>query len=95
MCRLKGQFAELALSPICSYTVEKCFATGDVKLKEMIAAELALSQPEISKTRHGPYLLKRCDISTYGSDLLFLVPIPIVCGIWLVLVIEKCKYAHL
>lgn len=65
--KLKGHFSELALSPICSYTVEKCFSTGDIKIKEMIAAELALSQPEISKTRHGPYLLKRCDIALYAK----------------------------
>jgi nucleolar protein 9 len=63
--RLKGHFAELALSPICSYTVEKCFQIGDIKLKEMIAAELSSSQSELSKTRHGPYLLKRCDIASY------------------------------
>lgn len=63
--RLKGHFAELALSPICSFTVEKCFQIGDIKLKEMIAAELAVSQSELSKTRHGPYLLKRCDIASY------------------------------
>ncbi|KAG0588969.1 hypothetical protein KC19_2G281800 [Ceratodon purpureus] len=67
IAKLKGHFAELALSPICSYTVEKCFQIGDIKLKEMIAAELALSQSELSKTRHGPYLLKRCDIASYAK----------------------------
>ncbi len=64
-CRLKGHFAELGVEPICSYVVEKSFSVGDMKLKEMIAAELTLAESELSKTRNGPFLLKRCNIPSY------------------------------
>jgi nucleolar protein 9 len=63
--RLKGHFAELGVEPICSYVVEKSFSVGDMKLKEMIAAELTLAESELSKTRNGPFLLKRCNIPSY------------------------------
>jgi nucleolar protein 9 len=68
--RLKGHFAELGVEPICSYVVEKSFSVGDMKLKEMIAAELTLAESELSKTRNGPFLLKRCNIPSYakGAD---------------------------
>jgi hypothetical protein len=31
----------------------------------MIAAELTLAESELSKTRNGPFLLKRCNIPSY------------------------------
>jgi nucleolar protein 9 len=70
IAKLKGHFAELGVEPICSYVVEKSFSVGDMKLKEMIAAELTLAESELSKTRNGPFLLKRCNIPSYakGAD---------------------------
>lgn len=45
-----------------SFTVEKSFAAVNLSLKEAIASELLAVQPELSKTKHGPYLLKKLDV---------------------------------
>lgn len=65
--KLVGHFGELALCMLSSFTVEKCFSVGDITLKEAIASELALVQPDLEKTKHGPHLIKKCDIMGYSS----------------------------
>lgn len=64
--RLRGHFGELAMHPSSSFTVEKCFAASNVCLKETIASELMVIQAELSKTKHGPYLLKKLDIDGFA-----------------------------
>ncbi|GBG75016.1 hypothetical protein CBR_g19531 [Chara braunii] len=41
IAELKGHFGELAAVPAGSHCVKRCYFTGDMKQKEMIAAELA------------------------------------------------------
>ncbi|WOL02670.1 hypothetical protein Cni_G11389 [Canna indica] len=65
--KLQDHYAELAMGTASSFTVEKCFASGNVSLKENIAAELLAARAELSKTKHGPYLLKKLDIDGFGS----------------------------
>ncbi|KAG1342562.1 pumilio [Cocos nucifera] len=50
-----------------SFTVEKCFNAGSMSLKEAIAGELQAVQAELSKTKHGPYLLKKLDIDGFAK----------------------------
>ncbi|CAM6094256.1 unnamed protein product [Calypogeia fissa] len=66
--KLEGHFAELALHPISCFTVEKAFGASDIKLKEKIAAELAPVQADLSKTRNGARISRRCDIVGYTKQ---------------------------
>ncbi|KAK9132513.1 hypothetical protein Scep_012041 [Stephania cephalantha] len=59
---LQGYFGELAMHPSGSFLVEKCFSSSNMPLKETIAAELSVVRFEISKTKQGPYLLRKLDI---------------------------------
>lgn len=62
MLRLEGHFAELALHPVSCFTVEKAFGASDIRLKEKIASELAPEQADLSKSRSGARIARRCDI---------------------------------
>ena len=53
------------MHPSRSFTVERCFTASNVSLKEAIASELVVVQAELSKTKHGPYLLKKFDMDGY------------------------------
>lgn len=64
--KFEGYFGELSMHPSSSYTVEKCFAAGTVSLKEVIASELLAVQSELSKTKHGPYILRKIDIDGFA-----------------------------
>ncbi|KAG9443911.1 hypothetical protein H6P81_015251 [Aristolochia fimbriata] len=63
--KLKGHFGELSMHPSGSFTVEKCFTSANLSHKEMIVSELVNVQPELSKTKHGPYLLKKLDVDGF------------------------------
>ncbi|KAK8952145.1 hypothetical protein KSP39_PZI003218 [Platanthera zijinensis] len=63
--KLHGHFGELSLHPSGSFTVEKCFISSNIPMKEAIAAEVLNVQPELSKTRHGPHLLRKLDIEGF------------------------------
>ncbi|XP_042462061.1 pumilio homolog 23-like [Zingiber officinale] len=65
--KLRDHYGELAMSSSGSFTVEKCFSSGNMTLKETIAEEILAVQPELSKTKHGPYLLKKLDIDGFAS----------------------------
>ncbi|XP_057864011.2 pumilio homolog 23 isoform X2 [Cryptomeria japonica] len=65
--KFRGHFGELAQQPFSSFTVSKCFLAADVALKEVIASELTLVQAELSRLKHGPHLLKTCDITRYSK----------------------------
>lgn len=45
-----------------SFTIEKCFTASNVSLREAIASDLLEVQTELSKTKQGPYLLRKLDI---------------------------------
>uniref|UniRef100_A0A1D1ZIW6 Pumilio 23 n=2 Tax=Anthurium amnicola TaxID=1678845 RepID=A0A1D1ZIW6_9ARAE len=62
IARLQGHFGELSMHPSGSFTVEKCFGASDLSLKETIASELSAMRAELSKTKHGPYVIKKLDI---------------------------------
>ncbi|XP_077236509.1 pumilio 23 isoform X2 [Tasmannia lanceolata] len=63
---LRGHFGELSMLPSGSFTVEKCFTASNVSVKEMIASELLAVQSELSKTKHGPFLLKKLDVDGFA-----------------------------
>nr|XP_029123826.1 pumilio homolog 23 isoform X3 [Elaeis guineensis] len=65
--RLQDRYGELAMNPSSSFTVEKCFNASSMPLKEAIAGELQAVQAELSKTKHGPYLLKKLDIDGFAK----------------------------
>ncbi|CAL9190243.1 pumilio homolog 23-like [Musa acuminata AAA Group] len=65
--KLQDHYGELALRTSSSFTVEKCFTSGNTSLKETIAAELLAVHDELSKTKHGPYLLTKLDIDGFAS----------------------------
>nr|QID92362.1 C33493/f1p0/3460 [Chara corallina] len=68
IAKLKGRFGELAAVPAGSHFVERCYFTGDMKQKEMIAAELAHVQSELSRTSFGSILLSKCSAQEYAAQ---------------------------
>lgn len=68
--RLKGHFGDLSVNPSGSFTVEKCFAASDLPLREAIVFELSSIETELSKTKQGPYLLKKLDVPGYVISFL-------------------------
>ncbi|KAL6585247.1 hypothetical protein OROMI_004536 [Orobanche minor] len=61
--KLRGHFGELSVLPSGSFTVEKCFSASNMSLRETIVSELLPFQTELSKTKQGPYLLKKLDVA--------------------------------
>ncbi|XP_049934410.1 pumilio homolog 23 isoform X2 [Nymphaea colorata] len=62
IAKLEGHFGELALLSSGSFTVEKCFTCGSLSLKELIVSELSSVQIALSRTKHGPHVLKKLDV---------------------------------
>ncbi|KAL0354415.1 UNVERIFIED_CONTAM: Pumilio23 [Sesamum radiatum] len=65
--KLRGHFGELSVLPSGSFTVEKCFSVSNFSLKETIVSELLPVQTELSKTKQGPYLLKKLDVESFAK----------------------------
>ncbi|KAI3455681.1 hypothetical protein Pfo_012344 [Paulownia fortunei] len=65
--KLRGHFGELSVLPSGSFTVEKCFSTSNMSLRETIVSELLPFQTELSKTKQGPYLLKKLDVVGFAE----------------------------
>ncbi|XP_024519531.1 pumilio homolog 23-like [Selaginella moellendorffii] len=63
--RLKDHFAVLATDTKAHYIVTKCFEAANLKLKESIVMELIGVQNDLSKSRHGPYILGRLNVAKY------------------------------
>ncbi|PIN13745.1 putative RNA-binding protein [Handroanthus impetiginosus] len=63
--KLRGHFGELSVLPSGSFTVEKCFNVSNMSLRETIVTELLPFQTELSKTKQGPYLLKKLDVEGF------------------------------
>ncbi|PKU60664.1 pumilio homolog 23 isoform X1 [Dendrobium catenatum] len=68
IAKLQGFFGEVSLHSSGSFTVEKCFTASNISMREAIAAELLNVQPELSMTKHGPYLLRKLDIEGFGRN---------------------------
>ncbi|GMQ07937.1 hypothetical protein CsSME_00051910 [Camellia sinensis var. sinensis] len=64
--KLRGHFGGLALHLSGSFTVEKCFVAGNLSLREAIVSELLEVQTELSKTKHGPVLLRKLDVDGFA-----------------------------
>nr|XP_016505594.1 PREDICTED: pumilio homolog 23-like [Nicotiana tabacum] len=62
VAKLRGHFGELSVHPFGSFTVEKCFTASNLSLRETILSEMLPLQSELSKTKQGPYLLRKLDI---------------------------------
>ncbi|KAL6010494.1 hypothetical protein ACLOJK_000927 [Asimina triloba] len=67
IAQLRGSFGVLSMHPSGSFTVEKCFTAANLSLREVIASEILAIQPELSKTKQGPYLLKKLDIAGFAA----------------------------
>ncbi|XP_050383843.1 pumilio homolog 23 isoform X2 [Argentina anserina] len=65
--RLRGHFGELALHSSGSFTVEKCFNTGNISQREIIVSELATVQSELWNTRQGPHLMRKLDVEGFAA----------------------------
>ncbi|GAV87319.1 hypothetical protein CFOL_v3_30745 [Cephalotus follicularis] len=66
--KLHGHFGDLAMNSSGSFTVEKCFTAGNLSLREAIASELLAARAELSKTKQGPYLLRKLDIDGFATQ---------------------------
>ncbi|KAM3232887.1 hypothetical protein P3L10_018246 [Capsicum annuum] len=66
--RLRGHFGELSVHPFGSFTVENCFTASNLNLRETIVSEMLPLQAELSKTKQGPYLLRKLDIDGYARQ---------------------------
>ncbi|KAK4489650.1 hypothetical protein RD792_005462 [Penstemon davidsonii] len=64
--RLRGHFGELSVLPSGSFTVDKCFDASNLSLRETIVSELLPIQTELSRTKQGPYLLKKLDVEGFA-----------------------------
>ncbi|XP_062008837.1 pumilio homolog 23 isoform X2 [Rosa rugosa] len=65
--RLRGHFGELALHSSGSFTVEKCFTTGNISQREAIVSELVAVQSELWNTRQGPHLMRKLDVDGFAA----------------------------
>ncbi|KAF3647651.1 putative pectinesterase 3-like [Capsicum annuum] len=65
---LRGHFGELSVHPFGSFTVENCFTASNLNLRETIVSEMLPLQAELSKTKQGPYLLRKLDIDGYARQ---------------------------
>ncbi|KAF3647653.1 hypothetical protein FXO38_18584 [Capsicum annuum] len=66
--KLRGHFGELSVHPFGSFTVEKCFTASNLNLRETIVSEMLPLQAELSKTKQGPYLLRKLDIDGFSRQ---------------------------
>ncbi|XP_047980682.1 pumilio homolog 23-like isoform X2 [Salvia hispanica] len=66
VAKLRGHFGELAVLPSGTFTIEKCFNACNLSMKETIVSELLPFQAELSKSRQGPYLLKKLDVEGFA-----------------------------
>lgn len=48
-----------------SFTVEKCYNSSNLTLREAIVTELVPLQSDLAKTKQGPHLLRKLDVEGY------------------------------
>ncbi|CAH9079071.1 unnamed protein product [Cuscuta epithymum] len=66
--KLQGHFGELSVHPSGSFMIEKCFNTSNLSLRETIVSEMLPLRAELSRTKQGPFLLRRFDIDGYAKQ---------------------------
>ncbi|XP_065867815.1 pumilio homolog 23 [Euphorbia lathyris] len=66
--KLRGRFGEIAMNSSGSFTIEKCFTACNLSLRESIASDLLAVQTELSKTKQGPYILRKLDIDRFARQ---------------------------
>lgn len=62
---LKGTFVKLACEKQGSHVVETCWRQAEVKHKEAITQELALSEQQLSSNFYGRIVLKNCGVEHF------------------------------
>ncbi|XP_062087956.1 pumilio homolog 23 isoform X2 [Humulus lupulus] len=67
IAKLRGHYGELSMNLSGSFTVEKCFTTGNMSLQEAIVSELSAIRSELSKTKQGPHLLRKLDVEGFTA----------------------------
>ncbi|CAA0821179.1 Pumilio homolog 23 [Striga hermonthica] len=65
--KFRGHFGEISVLPSGSFIVDKCFDSSNFSMRETIVSELIPFQAELSKTKQGPYLLKKLDVSGFAE----------------------------
>ncbi|PHT45917.1 Pumilio -like protein 23 [Capsicum baccatum] len=68
VAKLQGHFGELSVHPFGSFTVEKCFTASNLNLRETLVSEMLPLQAELSKTKQGPFPLRKLDIDGYARQ---------------------------
>ncbi|XP_038898236.1 pumilio homolog 23 isoform X1 [Benincasa hispida] len=65
--KLRGHFGELSMQSSSSFTVEKCYNSSNLSLREAIVSELVVLRSDLSKTKQGPHLLRKLDVEGFAS----------------------------
>jgi hypothetical protein len=63
--KLEGRFTDLGCEPSSSFFVEKCYQSGDLQVKTLIAQELANGERKLGVSKCGKALLFKCKISLF------------------------------
>lgn len=61
--KLQGHFREISMHSSGSFIVEKCFIVSNLSMKEVIVSELSAVRNELSKTKHGPHLIRKLNVN--------------------------------
>lgn len=61
--KLQGHFGEVSMRSSGSFIVEKCFTVSNLSMKEIIVSELSTVRNELSKTKHGPHLIRKLNVN--------------------------------
>ena len=62
-----------------SFTVEKCYNSSNLSLREAIVSELAALQSDLSKTKQGPHLLRKLDVEGYTINAFYFMDMILIC----------------
>ncbi|KAK4791638.1 hypothetical protein SAY86_032051 [Trapa natans] len=65
--KLQGHFGVISMHSSGSFIVEKCFTASNPSVKEIIVSELSSVRNELSKTKHGPHLLRKLNVYGYAE----------------------------
>ncbi|KAM3308204.1 hypothetical protein P3S67_009948 [Capsicum chacoense] len=68
VAKLQGHFGELSVHPFGSFTAQKCFTASNLNLRETLVSEMLPLQAELSKTKQGPFPLRKLDIDGFARQ---------------------------
>nr|KYP72025.1 Pumilio domain-containing protein C14orf21 isogeny [Cajanus cajan] len=66
--KLQGHYGEIALHSSGAFTIDKCFTASNLSLREAIVSEMLAVRNELSKTKQGPYLIRKLDIDGFAAS---------------------------